>query len=152
MEYHGFPSIHVFEQESARVGHPTQRIPFRKNGVEFFVLVSHPPMRTNTCCSSWSLIDMAETTELADGVISSQQMLENGALRNNVDVNYLGKLSKLGYYPADSVDPKIARPEERGKARYLAAHGPQEVPAQNHLPAYTEPTINAEGQLVFPFA
>ena len=138
MQYSGFPSIHAYEQECARIGHATRRIPFRKGGADFFVLVSHPPGSSGTACSAWSLIDMAETTELASGIISSQQILENGALRNNVDINYLGKLAGLGYYPAAPADPKTARPEERGKALYLAAHALQELPAEDPRPAYIE--------------
>lgn len=138
MQYSGFPSIHAYEQECARIGHDTQRIPFRKHGADCFVLVSHPPGGSGTSCSAWSLIDMAETTELASGIISSQQILENGALRNNVDENYLGKLAGLGYYPAAPADPKTARPEERGKALYLAAHAPQELPAEDPQPSYSE--------------
>ena len=138
MQYSGFPSIHAYEQECARIGHDTQRIPFRKHGADYFVLVSHPPGGSGASCSAWSLIDMSETTELASGIISSQQILENGALQNNVDVNYLGKLSGLGYYPAAPADPKTARPEERGKALYLAAHAPQELPAEDPRPVYAE--------------
>lgn len=138
MEYSGFPSIHAFEQECARLGFDTQRVPFRKHGTDYFVLVCHPPFTTITSCSTWSLIDMAETTELASGIISSRQYLENGALRSNVDNNYLVKLARLGYYPAVPTDPAAARPEERGKALYLAAHAPQELPAEIPQPSYTE--------------
>ena len=102
------------------------------------MLVSHPPGGSGTSCSAWSLIDMAETAELASGIISSQQILENGALQNNVDVNYLGKLAGLGYYPAAPADPKTARPEERGKALYFATHAPQELPVEDPRPAYAE--------------
>lgn len=138
MHYSGFPSIHAYEQECARIGHETQRIPFRKHGKDFFVLVSHPPCGSDTSCSAWSLFDMAETTELASGIISSLQHLENGALQNNVDTNYLGKLAGLGYYPAAPADPNTARPEEHGKALYLAAHAYQEPTAKDPQPCYTE--------------
>ena len=138
MQYSGFPSIRGYEQECARIGPDTQRIPFRKHGADYFVLVSHPPGGSSTSCSAWSLIDMDETVELASGIISSQQILENGALRNNVDANYLGKLAGLGYYPAQPADPKTARLEERGKALYLAAHATPEPPTEDPLPIYSE--------------
>lgn len=138
MQYSGFPSIRAYEQECARIGHDTQRIPFHKHDTDFFVLVSHPPGSSGTSCSAWSLFDMAETTELASGIISSLQHLENGALQDNVDTNYLGKLAGLGYYPAQPADPRTARPEERGKALYLAAHMPQDPPAEDPQPSYTE--------------
>lgn len=154
MQYSGFPSIRTYEQECARIGHETQRIPFRKHGVDYFVLVSHPPGNSGTSCSAWVLVDIAETTELATGIISSLQHLENGALQNNVDANYLGKLARLGYYPAAPVDSKAARPEERGKALYLAAHPLQALPAENPQPGYieiSEPAADHIQLSLFPF-
>lgn len=138
MQYSGFPSIRAYEQECARIGHETQRIPFRRCGTDFFVLVSHPPGSSGTSCSSWVLVDIAETTEFASGIISSLQHLENGALQNNVDANYLGKLARLGYYPAAPVDPKTARPEERGKALYLVSHALQALPTEDPKSGYIE--------------
>ena len=143
MQYSGFQSIHAYEQECARIGHTTQRIPFRKSGVDFFVLVSHPPGSSSTSCSAWSLIDKDETKELSSGVISSLQMLQNGALQDGTDTNYLGKLARQGYFPAEPVDPRTARPEERGKALYLsvpAQHEPPQEPPQPPQPVYSEPT------------
>lgn len=135
MQYSGFPSIHAYEQECARIGHATQRIPFRKDNKDFFVLVSHPPGNSPTSCSAWSLIDMGETAELSSGIISSLQMLQHGALQDGTDKNYFGKLAGLGYHPAEPVPATAARPEERGKALYLSQEPPR--PPQ---PIYSEPT------------
>ncbi len=145
MQYSGFPSIHAYEQECARIGHTPQRIPFRKNGADFFVLVSHPPGDSPTSCSAWSLIDMDETRELSSGIISSSQMLQHGALQDGTDKNYLGKLASLGYHPAEPVPATMARPEEQGKALYLADPTPENPPAEPPRPSqpiYSEPTSN----------
>ncbi len=138
MQYSGFPSIHAYEQECARIGHSTQRIPFRKHSTDYFVLVTHPADSSGTSCSAWSLFDMAETTELASGIISSMDFCTRGALQGGVDTNYLGKLARLGYYPTEPADPKAARPEERGKALYLASLAAQEPPADAPLPRHIE--------------
>lgn len=138
MQYSGFPSISAYEKECARLGYTTRRIPFTGPAGECFALVTAPPGHpTGTSIEAWSLIDMAETTELLDGVISggtffhAQPMVINGKLEtgyldeNGVDKNWLGKLAAHGYFPTC----------------------PQAAPA----PSEPEYPVGEGGQICFPF-
>lgn len=88
MEYHGFRSIKEYENECARVGFTTRRVPFRKDGEPYFALITTPPGHpTGTSIESWTLFTADETAQVLDGVI------------NGHDANYLGKLSAHGYRP-----------------------------------------------------
>ena len=42
MEYHGFRSIKEYENECARVGFTTRRVPFHKDGEAYFALITTP--------------------------------------------------------------------------------------------------------------
>ena len=58
MEYHGFRSIKEYENECARVGFTTRRVPFRKDGEPYFALITTPPGHpTGTSIESWTLLD-----------------------------------------------------------------------------------------------
>lgn len=88
MEYHGFRSIKEYENECARVGFTTRRIPFRKGDAPYFALITTPPGHpTGTSVEAWTLFDAAETAQVLDGVI------------NGLDANYLCKLAAHGYHP-----------------------------------------------------
>ena len=88
MEYHGFRSVKEYENECARVGFTTRRVPFHKDGKPYFALITTPPGHpTGTSVEAWTLFDAAETAQVLDGVI------------NGLDVNYLGKLAAHGYRP-----------------------------------------------------
>lgn len=69
MEFNGFRSISEYESECRRLGYITQRIPFYRNGAEFFALLTSPPQQTATSCQSWHLFTADESTEILDGVI-----------------------------------------------------------------------------------
>lgn len=103
MEYHGFRSIKEYENECARVGFTTRRVPFHKNNKKYFALVTTPPGHpTGTSVEAWTLFTADETAAVLDGVI------------NGLDVNYLGKLAAHGYRPDESQDapaPAPAAPE-----------------------------------------
>ena len=87
MDYHGFRSVKEYENECARVGFTTRRIPFRhKDGGKFFTLVTSPP-KTATSVEAWTLVSADETAVVLDGVI------------NGLNANYLGKLAAHGYRP-----------------------------------------------------
>ena len=87
MDYHGFRSVKEYENECARVGFTTRRIPFHDgNGGNFFALVTSPP-KTATSVEAWTLFPADATAAVLDGVI------------NGTDANYLGKLAAHGYYP-----------------------------------------------------
>ena len=86
MDYHGFRSVKEYENECARVGFTTRRVPFRKGNEKYFALVTSPP-KTATSVEAWTLFTADETAAVLDGVI------------NGLDVNYLGKLAAHGYYP-----------------------------------------------------
>ena len=128
MEYHGFRSISEYENECARVGFATRRIPFHdSDGNKFFALVtSCPGHPTGTSVESWTLFTAAEDRAVLDGVISGGAFFHagpkviNGKLEpgyldeNGVDKNYLGKLAAHGYFPDSAQDapaPAPAAPE-----------------------------------------
>ena len=100
MEYHGFCSVKEYENECARVGFTTRRVPFRDDsGNEFFALITSPP-KTATSVESWTLFTADETRAVLDGVI------------NGHDANYLGKLAAHGYHPDGPQEaPAPAAPE-----------------------------------------
>ncbi len=86
MDYHGFRSVKEYENECARVGFTTRRLPFRReDGGKFFALVTNPP-KTATSVEAWTLFTADETAVVLNGII------------NGVDANYLGKLAAHGYH------------------------------------------------------
>lgn len=103
MDYHGFRSVKEYENECARIGFTTRRVPFHKDGEPYFALITTPPSHpTGTSIESWTLFTADETAQVLDGVI------------NGHDVNYLGKLSAHGYHPCklqDAPAPAPAEPE-----------------------------------------
>ena len=124
MEYHGFCSVKEYENECARLGFATRRVPFRDNGGNaFFALITSPP-KTASSVESWTLFAADEKRAVLDGIISGSMMDPSKYLRDGLDVNYLGKLAAHGYRP-DS---------------------PQETPA----PAAPEYPADADGQICFP--
>ena len=128
MEYHGFRSIKEYENECARVGFTTRRIPFHKGTEPYFALITTPPNHpTGTSIESWTLFTADETAQVLDGVISGGMMDPAKYLRNGVDVNYLGKLAAHGYHPDE----------------------PQHAPAP--APAALEYPVVEGGQICFPF-
>lgn len=123
MEYHGFRSVKEYENECARIGFTTRRIPFRDDGGNtFFALITSPP-KTATSVESWTLFTADGQSAVLDGIISGGMMDPANYLRGGLDVNYLGKLAVHGYRP-DSL---------------------QEAPA----PAAPEYPTNADGQICF---
>lgn len=102
MEYHGFRSIKEYENECARVGFMTRRVPFHGNdGAAYFALVTAPP-KTATSIEAWTLFTADEGRAVLDGII------------NGLDANYLGKLAAHGFYPdnpQDAPPPIPAEPE-----------------------------------------
>ena len=101
MEYHGFRSVKEYENECARVGFTTRRVPFHKDGKPYFALITTPPGHpTGTSVEAWTLFDTAETAQVLDGVI------------NGLDVNYLGKLAAHGYRPDEPQDAPSPAPRE----------------------------------------
>ena len=124
MEYHGFRSVKEYENECARLGFTTHRVPFHDDGGNaFFALITNPP-KTATSVESWALFTADETRAVLDGIISGGMMDPAKYLRGGLDVNYLGKLAAHGYYP----------------------DGPQEAPA----PAAPEYPADADGQIRLP--
>jgi len=98
MEFHGFRSIKEYENECARVGLSTRRIPFHKSSEKYFALVTISP-KTDTSVDTWHLFTADETSEVLDGIISGGTMDPAQYMRDGLDVNYLGKLAAHGYYP-----------------------------------------------------
>ena len=130
MEYHGFRSIKEYENECARVGFTTRRIPFRKGDDPYFALITTPPGHpTGTSIESWTLFTADETAQVLDGVI------------NGHDVNYLGKLSAHGYRP----DGPQALGGKAAPALSRAQRGPREAPAAPEYP------VGEGGQICFLF-
>ena len=115
MEYHGFRSIKEYENECARVGFTTRRVPFRKDGEPYFALITTPPGHpTGTSVESWTLFTADESARLLDGIISGSTMDSAKYLRDGLDANYLGKLAAHGYHPdepQDATAPAPAAPE-----------------------------------------
>ena len=127
MEYHGFRSIKEYENECARVGFMTRRVPFHGNdGAAYFALVTAPP-KTATSIEAWTLFTADEGRAVLDGIISGGMMDPARYLRDGVDVNYLGKLAAHGYFPDE----------------------PQPAPAP--APAALEYPVADGGQICFPF-
>ena len=130
MEYHGFRSIKEYENECARVGFTTRRVPFRKGDAPYFALITTPPGHpTGTSIESWTLFTADETAQVLDGVI------------NGHDVNYLGKLSAHGYRP----DGPQALGGKAAPALSRAQRGPREAPAAPEYP------VGEGGQICFLF-
>ena len=128
MGYHGFRSIKEYENECARVGFTTRRVPFRKDGEPYFALITTPPGHpTGTSIESWTLFTADEGRAVLDGIISGGMMDPARYLRDGVDVNYLGKLAAHGYFPDE----------------------PQPAPAP--APAALEYPVAEGGQICFPF-
>ena len=126
MEYHGFRSIKEYENECARVGFTTRRVPFHKGNEKYFALVTTPPGHpTGTSTEGWTLFTADETAVVLDGIISGGTMDPSKYMRDGLDVNYLGKLAAHGYLPDN----------------------PQEAPA----PAAPEYPTTADGQICFLF-
>ena len=76
-----YRSIKEYENECARVGFTTRRVPFHKDGEAYFALITTPPGHpTGTSIESWTLFTADETSQVLDGVI------------NGHDANYLGKV------------------------------------------------------------
>ncbi len=98
MEFNGFRSIHEYEKECVRLGLTTRRIPFHKDGMKYFALITSGP-KTATSIDTWHLFTADETSEVLDGIISGGMMDPAKYMRNGLDVNYLGKLTAHGYYP-----------------------------------------------------
>lgn len=70
MEFNGYRSISEYESECKRLRYTTQRIPFYRDGAEYFALITKPPGADSpTCCFSWHLFTADESTEVLDGVI-----------------------------------------------------------------------------------
>lgn len=113
MEYHGFRSIREYENECARVGFTTQRVPFHKGDDPYFALITTPPGHpTGTSVESWTLFTADESARLLGGIISGSTMDSAKYLRDGLDVNYLGKLAAHGYLPDNPQDaPAPAAPE-----------------------------------------
>lgn len=100
MEYHGFQSISEYETECARLGFTTRRVPFHKDGLPYFALVTSPPGHpTGTSIESWTLFTADETARVLDGVISGGAFFRGFLDENGQDKNYLGKLAAHGYFP-----------------------------------------------------
>ena len=130
MEYHGFRSIKEYENECARVGFTTRRVPFHKDGEAYFALITTPPGHpTGTSIESWTLFTADETSQVLDGVI------------NGHDANYLGKLSAHGYHP----DSPQALGDKAAPALSRAQRGPREAPAAPKYP------VGEGGQICFLF-
>lgn len=68
MEFNGFRSIAEYESECKRFGYATQRVPFQRDGVEYFALVTTPPNPTSDHCDSWHLFTADENVEVLQGV------------------------------------------------------------------------------------
>ena len=67
MEYHGFRSIKEYENECARVGFTTRRVPFHKDGEAYFALITTPPGHpTGTSIESWTLFTADENDACQD--------------------------------------------------------------------------------------
>lgn len=101
MDYHGFRSVNEYENECARVGFSTRRVPFRKGNEKYFALVTSP-QKTGTSIEAWTLFAADETAVVLDGIISGGMMDPAKYMRDGLDVNYLGKLAAHGYYPDNS--------------------------------------------------
>ena len=69
MEFNGFRSISEYESECRRLGYTTQRIPFHRDGAEYFALVTGLAAQSSSSCQSWHLFTADESTEILDGVI-----------------------------------------------------------------------------------
>lgn len=87
MKFHGFESISAFEKACWACGQTAKRLPFQKDGKEYFVLVTGMQRPTPTSIEGWHLFTMDESELLLEGVI------------NGCDANYLGKLAAHGFYP-----------------------------------------------------
>ena len=130
MEYHGFRSIKEHENECARVGFTTRRVPFHKDGEPYFALITTPPGHpTGTSIESWTLFTADETSQVLDDVI------------NGHDANYLGKLFAHGYRP----DSPQALGDKAAPALSRAQRGPREAPAAPKYP------VGEGGQICFLF-
>ena len=130
MEYHGFRSIKEYENECARVGFTTRRVPFHKDGEPYFALITTPPGHpTGTSIESWTLFTADETSQVLDDVI------------NGHDANYLGKLFAHGYRP----DSPQALGSKAAPTLSRAQRGPREAPAAPKYP------VGEGGQICFLF-
>ena len=109
MEYHGFRSIKEYENECARVGFSTRRIPFHKGSEKYFALVTSPP-KTGTSIEAWTLFTADETAVVLDGIISGGTMDPAKYMRDGLDVNYLVKLAAHGYYPEEAAAKSAPAP------------------------------------------
>ena len=98
MDYHGFRSVKEYENECARVGFSTRRVPFHKGNEKYFALITSPA-KTGTGLEAWTLFTADETAVVLDGIISGGKMDPAKYMRDGLDVNYLGKLAAHGYYP-----------------------------------------------------
>lgn len=112
MDYHGFRSVKEYENECARVGFSTRRVPFHKGNEKYFSLVTTPPGHpTGTSIEAWTLFTADETAVVLDGIISGGMMDPTNYMRDGLDVNYLGKLAAHGYHPdnpEEAVNPSPA--------------------------------------------
>lgn len=102
MDYHGFRSVKEYENECARVGFSTRRVPFHKGNEKYFALVTSP-QKTGAGIEAWALFTADETTVVLDGIISGGMMDPTKYMRDGLDVNHLGKLAAHGYHP-DSLE------------------------------------------------
>ena len=102
MDYHGFRSLKEYENECARLGFTTRRVPFHKDGEVYFALVITPPGHpTGTSVETWTLFSADSSAQVLDGIVSSGVMSSDAYLQDGLDVNYIGKLAASGYYPGD---------------------------------------------------
>lgn len=85
MEFNGFRSIAEYESECKRLGYVTERVPFSREGKEYFALITGLAAPSASAIKTWHLFPADESAELLDGVI------------NGNDANYLGKLAAHGF-------------------------------------------------------
>ena len=88
-DFRGFHSLKEYEKECKRVGYSTRRVPFQKDGKEYFVFVISPPKKTITSVEGWYLFEKEDEDYLLDCVIGLCPQ------------NYIGKLAQNGFHPCD---------------------------------------------------
>lgn len=103
MEFNGFRSISEYESECGRLGYITQRVPFHRDGAEYFALVTGLASQSSTSCQTWHLFTADESAEVLGGVI-----LQHGAdLREQLSAHGFTQESAQEIEQADQPERKI---------------------------------------------
>lgn len=98
MGFKGFRSVREYEAECARLGFPTERIPFHWGKDAFFVLVTGAPIPSDTAVKSWHLFHVGGEDEIMSGIVSD-------------GVAWMDALAAHGYFPDETVEADAPGPD-----------------------------------------